>query len=242
MRVINKKNITALYARWLYYKKAWRTNKKIIVIESDDWGSIRTSNKKAYKSLSENGYNMYKSPYTLDSLESDEDLLGLYDVLSSVKDSSGNPACFTANMILANPNFEAIEKNNFSNYVYKKVDKTLNEYNNRGQVRKLWKEGLKSSIFFPQLHAREHVRYWEWMTDLRENKKEAIETFKLKMCGLPRVVSKTQKSYFQPIYINDNILNKYNVNLHSLICEGAKLFKDEFGFFEDNNSTKLWVD
>ena len=49
------------------------------------------------------------------------------------------------------------------------------------------------------------------MTDLRENKKEAIETFKLKMCGLPRVVSKTQKSYFQPLYINDNILNKYNV-------------------------------
>ena len=40
MRVINKKNITALYARWLYYKKAWRTNKNI-AIESDDWGSIR---------------------------------------------------------------------------------------------------------------------------------------------------------------------------------------------------------
>ena len=101
-------------------KKLGGQIKKIIVIESDDWGSIRTSNKKAYKSLSENGYNMYKSPYTLDSLESDEDLLGLYDVLSSVKDSSENPACFTANMILANPNFEAIEKNNFSNYVYKK--------------------------------------------------------------------------------------------------------------------------
>ena len=69
------------------------------------------------------------------------------------------------------------------------------------------------------------------MTDLRENKKEAIETFKLKMCGLPRVVSKTQKSYFQPIYINDNILNKYNVNLHSLICEGQNSSKMNLGFF-----------
>ncbi len=40
MKKINKRNINALYARWLYRTKAWRTNCKIIVIESDDWANI----------------------------------------------------------------------------------------------------------------------------------------------------------------------------------------------------------
>ena len=46
MNNLNKRNLTSMYSRWLYYAKAWRTDKKIVVIESDDWGSIRTSKKK----------------------------------------------------------------------------------------------------------------------------------------------------------------------------------------------------
>ena len=31
--------------------KGWRTNRKIVVIESDDWGTIRMSSKEAFNSL-----------------------------------------------------------------------------------------------------------------------------------------------------------------------------------------------
>jgi len=231
MRTITKRNFIAAYSRWLYHTRAWSTNKKIVVIESDDWGSIRTSNKKAYSSLFDLGYNMSKSPYTLDALESNDDLLALYEILNSVKDTHGNSACFTANMILANPDFEAIEKNNFSKYVYQTVDKTLDEYKDRDQLRNLWKEGSESNMFFPQLHAREHVRYWDWINDLKANNTEALETFKFKMCGVPRVVSKSGTSYFHPPYIDDKILSEHNVDLNQLISEGAELFKKEFGFY-----------
>jgi len=230
VKKVSKRNIKAAYARWLYHTKAWRTNKKIVLIESDDWGAIRTSDKKAYDALFDLGYDMQKSPYTLDALESNDDMLALYDTLNSVKDTHGNPACFTANMILANPDFKAIEKNNFSKYVYETVDKTLDNYKNRDRVRDLWTEGSASNMFFPQLHAREHLRYWDWMTDLKANNVEALTTFKLNMCGVPRVVSKTGKSYFHPPYVDDEILKKENVNLDVLISEGAKLFKTEFGF------------
>ena len=67
---IYRRNLMSVYARWLYYTKALRTNKKIVVIESDDWGSIRTSNREAYDTLLQDGYDMSKSPYTLDALES----------------------------------------------------------------------------------------------------------------------------------------------------------------------------
>lgn len=227
---INGRNLLSVYARWLNYTKGLTTNKKIVVIESDDWGSIRTSNRDAYDTLLQDGYDMSKSPYTLDALESNNDLTELYKVLNSVKDSQGNPACFTANMIMANPNFDAIAINGFTKYKYETVDKTLEKYEGRDQVRKLWAEGMESKVFFPQLHAREHIRYWDWMNALKENDYEAKQTFKLGMCGVPRVVSKIGKSYFHPPYIDDQVLKKENINLNLLITEGAKLFKAEFGF------------
>ena len=148
---IYRRNLMSVYARWLYYTKALRTNKKIVVIESDDWGSIRTSNREAYDTLLQDGYDMSKSPYTLDALESNEDLTELYSVLNSVTDSQGNPACFTANMIMANPDFIAIEKNNFSKYVYETVDKTLDKYEGRDKVRELWKQGMANKSVFPPI-------------------------------------------------------------------------------------------
>jgi len=228
---IYRRNLMSVYARWLYYTKALRTNKKIVVIESDDWGSIRTSNREAYDTLLQDGYDMSKSPYTLDALESNEDLTELYSVLNSVTDSQGNPACFTANMIMANPDFIAIEKNNFSKFVYETVNKTLDKYEGRDKVRELWKHGMETNLFFPQLHAREHVRYWDWMKALKENDEEAKKTFQLGMCGVPRVVSKNGQSYFHPPYVVDEILNEHNVDLNQLISEGAELFKKEFGFY-----------
>lgn len=230
MKRLNKRNIAAAYARWLNYSKGWKTNKKIVVIESDDWGSIRTSSKEAYDALNGLGYDMTKSPYTLDSLESNEDLIALFEVLNSVKDANDNPACFTANMILANPDFDAIQKNDYSTYLYETVDQTLNNYKNCDQVRALWKEGAANNMFFPQLHAREHVRYWDWMADLKIRKQETIDTFNLKMCGVPKAVSKTRTSYYHPPYIDDKILQKEKVNLNTIITEGAELFKLEFGF------------
>ena len=33
----------------------WRTNRKILVIESDDWGSVRIKDKTAYEALKKKG-------------------------------------------------------------------------------------------------------------------------------------------------------------------------------------------
>ena len=54
----------------------WRTNRKIVVIESDDWGSIRMPSKFAYSNLLKKGIDVDKSFLydTLDSLEKKEDL------------------------------------------------------------------------------------------------------------------------------------------------------------------------
>lgn len=224
------KNCLNLYSRGLFYLKAWRSDDKVVVIESDDWGSIRTSTREAYDHLERQGYQMSASKYSLDALETNQDLVELFNVLGNYFDADGNPACMTANMIMTNPDFNKIKENNFSEYFYENVWETLKNYPDRELVTKLWREGLKNRVFFPQLHARDHVRYWEWIRDLRLQKREAHDTFGFGMCGVPRKCSKSSTSYYLPIYVDSSILHKVNVDQQGLISEGFRFFKNGFGY------------
>ena len=56
-----------------------RVNTKIVVIESDDWGTIRMSSKEAFNSLLKKGYPVDQCPYNkYDALESNQDLEMLF--------------------------------------------------------------------------------------------------------------------------------------------------------------------
>jgi hypothetical protein len=88
----------------------WRTNRKIIVFESDDWGSIRMPSRETYESLRkagidiETGDNFRFNKY--DSLATPRDLELLFETLSKVKDKTGRTAVFTPVSIVANPDFD----------------------------------------------------------------------------------------------------------------------------------------
>ena len=70
----------------------WRTKRHIVVIESDDWGSIRMPSKEVYEQLLHDGFGVDKDLFSrYDSLERGEDLTALFEVLHSVKDKNGNP-------------------------------------------------------------------------------------------------------------------------------------------------------
>jgi len=199
-----------------------------VVFESDDWGSIRTSTPKAYYFLLEQGYNLHASKYSLDALETNDDLKELYGVLGNHTDFKGNPACFTANMIMANPDFDRIQASGFEEYYFEPVHETLNRDLTRNQVQKLWSAGLKSGLFYCQLHARDHLRYWEWLRDLKLNKPETIETFQYRMCGVPLACSKSHTSYYLPVYVDDSIYIRERIDQKKLIEDGFRLFENEF--------------
>lgn len=219
-----------VYSRLLNVIKSWQSREKIIIIESDDWGSIRTSSRSAYSKLLKKGYNMNASKYSLDALESNIDLQELFNVLSNHRDSEGNSACFTANMVMTNPDFKKIKDADFQEYLIEPVSKTLIKQKDRDRVEDLWNEGFAERIFCPQLHAREHIRFWEWMKDLKSAKQEALQTFNLEMCGVPLRCSKVSTSYFLPLFVDDSVLYKENINQETLIKEGANLFKNVFKF------------
>ena len=77
----------------------WRTNRKIVVIESDDWGSIRMPSKDVYNKCLKAGYPVNLNPYEkYDSLASKDDLEILFDLLSEFKDSNGRNPVITAKL------------------------------------------------------------------------------------------------------------------------------------------------
>jgi hypothetical protein len=163
----------------------WHTNRKIVVIESDDWGSIRMPSKEIYKFLLKNGYRVDERPYErYDSLESNEDLEALFEVLASVKDKNNHPAVFTANNIVANPDFEKIKQSHFQEYYYELFYKTLQKYNNHSKVFDLYKYGIKQNIFIPQFHGREHFNILRWIRSLQSEEHDTHFVFDLGMAGI----------------------------------------------------------
>src|SRR5664279_2883782 len=88
----------------------WRTKRKIVVIESDDWGAIRMASKEVLDKLIKAGVPIADCRFNNnDSLASEDDLSSLFEVLQSVKDKNSNPAVFTAVSVVANPDFNKIE-------------------------------------------------------------------------------------------------------------------------------------
>lgn len=140
------------------------TKEKIVVIESDDWGSIRMPSKRAYEVLLKNSIIDSSNTYAkYDSLETDEDLIVLFEELMAIKDSVNNPLKITANFIMANPDFQKIRQENFQHYFFEPFFETYNRYNSTSNSLSILQSGIQNSLFYPELHSREHVNFQRWM-------------------------------------------------------------------------------
>lgn len=165
----------------------WRTNRHIIVIESDDWGSIRMASKEVYNELLNKGIPVDTDHYNIyDSLESNDDLEMLFHVLSKFKDKSGRPPVLTGVNVVANPNFDEILKNGFTEYVYEPYTETCERYPNHDQVYNLWISGIEKRLFVPIFHGREHLNVQFWMRALQNGHKSTMIAFNYGVTGIPR--------------------------------------------------------
>ena len=156
----------------------WRTDRKIVVIECDDWGGIRMPSRNVFNHLVGRGLKVGASRFNLyDTLETEADLEQLFDTLNSVKDKHNKPAVMTPVTNMANPDFGKIKSCGFSEYHFEAFTKTLKKYYPGEDVFKLWREGMAAGIFVPELHGREHISVQIWMEKLREGNKDLLLAF-----------------------------------------------------------------
>ena len=135
-----------------------RTKHQMVAFSVDDYGTQRTASFTARKNLLKirnqpfiNRFDMY------DSLENTEDLEMLFDTLASVKDINGHHAIFTPFALSANPDFDTMIQNGFSEYIYETLPETYQKMHGNQKTLKMIKEGIEKQIFIPQFHGREHM-------------------------------------------------------------------------------------
>ena len=165
----------------------WRTKRHIVVIESDDWGSIRMSSLDSFERLKSAGIPVDKDHYNInDALESNEDLEMLFDTLRRFKDATGRHPVMTGVNVVANPDFEAIGRNGFTEYVYEPCTKTCERYPGHDRVYELWKQGIAERLMVPILHGREHLNAQFWMRALQSGNASTLAAFREGVTGIPR--------------------------------------------------------
>ena len=207
----------------------WRTNRKIVIIESDDWGSVRMASKQAFNYFLTIGLPVDKCPHnSYDALEDNTDLERLFDVLGSVKDLNGNPALLTANTVMANPDFEKIRINGFQNYYYEPFTKTLERYPSHDKVYSLYKKGIKEKLFKPQFHGREHLNISRWMRALQEGDATALLAFRWNMYSLHTGSNSSCRSEYLDAFAIES--HEEQLQLKAIVTEGVELFQELFGY------------
>lgn len=162
----------------------WTTNRRIVVFESDDWGSIRTRSKKDYEEMMKGGLDIQLSHFNkFDSLESNSDLSSLYSVLTNHLDSTGRHPVFTPMCLVANPDFEKIKENDFKEYFFESFPQTCKKYPEHDNVHSLWLEGIKKRLFVPELHGREHINVNRWLKALQCGNEGTLLSFRHESIG-----------------------------------------------------------
>lgn len=210
----------------------WRTPRKIVVIESDDWGSIRMPSKEIYRRLERAGLDLNSgdtSRYNrFDNLARSHDLSCLFDVLMSVKGRNGKPAIFTAVSLVANPDFTRIREADFEQYFYEPITETLARTPGCEKSFELWTEGRRIGVFSPQFHGREHLNVDGWLKALRNGNQEVKKAFDYGVWGF------TPSGEFSlPISLQaafDLETRDEIVNHERIIRNGLDLFEKLHGF------------
>lgn len=207
----------------------WRTNKKIVVIESDDWGSIRMQSRESYEALKAKGYQVDNCGYNrFDSLESNDDLEALLNTLVGIKNAAGQNPIFTLNNVVANPDFDMISFSKFKDYFYEPFPQTLERYSGRERVMSIYRQAISNNLIIPQFHGREHVNIKRWLNALQNSEIPSLDAFKHRMFSLH---ANSNPKF--PMEFMDSFECQTETQLalqEKIINEGLTLFENIWGF------------
>ena len=205
----------------------WRTNRRLVVIESDDWGSIRMPSREVYNKMLSQGIKVDQSYFDkYDSLESTDDLAALFEILCSVKDRNGHCVVITPLSVCANPDFEKIEEYKREKYVYELVTDTYKRHKKTEQSYKLIKQGMEEGLYCPQFHGREHLHVRRWLESINSESTSEQLFYKNRCLLRGGKCLPIQKTYF-PAFGYDSQEELYG--LMSILKEGLILFESIYG-------------
>lgn len=216
--------------RYNYLKACFKSKKskdKVIIIESDDWGSERIPNNNVREELKKSGIDMDLSPYSkFDTLERLVDLEMLEYLLNRIEDVYEKKVKITANFIIQNPDYFKIKQSEFKEYYGKSFIETYLSRDNNNKVWSKIRDLNAKQYFKPQFHGREHINIPLWLMELKKKNEKLLNAFD---CGCFAIDYKLQN--------NDNLLSSFQYNditqkefVENSFKDGYNKFDEIFGF------------
>lgn len=227
------KNLRSTILHNLLNLPGWHSRRKIVVIESDDWGSVRMPSKDAYNALLTKGIRVDNCHYcSNDSLETGNDLSALFEVLGGMKDKNGNPAIITANTVVTNPDFDKIRASKYQEYHYKLISESYKDIQGCEYSFELLKEGNEKGLLSIQSHGREHLNINRWMHYLQNDYPETKYAFEHGLYGLSTTITSEKRKSFLPAFDFESAEEEQQVN--EIAKDGLRIFKELFGFASES--------
>ena len=219
-----KKNIN----RFISNIPGWSTPRKIVVIESDDWGSVYMSDKISFEALTAKGLQLTSHYLNNDTLESNEDMEMLFDVLNRHKDATGRSVVMTGVNVVANPDFEKIRANGFTKYEYELFTETAKRFPGSDRIHDLWQQGIRKRLLVPVFHGREHLNVQRWIRLLQQGNETVCLAFEFGVSTLNRDKNGETLPNLRAAFDIDTVEDiPY---LREVISSGLEAFEKLFGF------------
>lgn len=222
------RSLKSTIGRNLTNAKGWRTNRKIIVFESDDWGSIRMPSKETHKKLKKTRIGSTLSLYDkLDSLERRDDFQNLLEIASEFKDYKNNSLVFTLNTVMQNPDFKKIKASGFEQFYGVPFFDSYQQYHEE-KLEDLWFKGMEDKLIKPQFHAREHLNEYLWLKDLRSGIENTRLAFDYDFFAIKTATSSKLRKHYLATYFSETEEEFKRVSIATK--QGLDMFKKVFGF------------
>lgn len=135
--------------RILSFRLRKKIKKKIVIIESDDWGMERAKDEASLNKIKQKYGKEKISRWTTDALETVDDMNIIFDLFDNYKNKFMQKPILTANFITHNIDYSSTQK-----LAFKPISEGFNFVNN--EIFDKYKEGIEKKYFKPQLHGYSH--------------------------------------------------------------------------------------
>lgn len=205
-----------------------RIAEKLVIFESDDWGSIRIPSNGVRQELLDKNLIKETDPFSrFDTLETADDYFALYEVLSKFKDKDGNHPVLTANMVMNNPDFERIAVEDFATYYNESFQQTYKRLAQGADTFSALQEGIAQGMIHPQFHASEHLNVTRWMGFLRQADERYRFAFARQCFSIDEVSAGNRRGNLMAAYDYDTTeeLDYIKESISSGLDQFEKIFK-----------------
>lgn len=206
-------------------------NEHWVVIQSDDWGSIRVPQNSEALEILHNRSNKLSIFQKFDTLDGHEDWFALVALLDSIQDRTGKKPVFTSNFVTGNPNFEQIKSHQFTQFFWDPFYLTYEQLNSKSvNTLEIIKHGISKGVIEPQYHGRQHVNHKKWLKSLSAGDENALDFFRLNMWIYDSFNSNSLRSlnavFDSSDYTREDVELEFN--------EGIQVFNQAFGQFPES--------